>query len=122
MGLVFVLMLPGAVVGSQFRLMNKFFSASGRPILMTISQVGVLAFAIFAYPLSVISGGLIGVAVASSVVYILATVVSMFVFSRSYQSTPTIFDLRHVATDWQWAVEQLSQLIPPRFRKVYSGK
>lgn len=80
---VVALLLPGTVAAAVFRVTNSFFLSTGRPeTTAKIALIGGLV-AILAYPIGVRVGGVIGAAVASTVVYALQAVAALWIVGET---------------------------------------
>ena len=111
---VLALLLPGIVFGSAFRILNKFFGATGKPWLITLSQLTALAFALVAYWVMIQSFGIFGAAISSTVVYSIATIAALRLFGKNYDGSVTdLLSGFSPARDVAWVISQFKRSVRP---------
>jgi O-antigen/teichoic acid export membrane protein len=109
---ILMILLPGTIVGSAFRILNRFFVATGSPWLMSLSETSAMTFALILYWPLIQLFGLMGAASASTVVYIIGTIASLYLLRKHYNaSTTDLLSRGSTVEDLKWAYFQLRRSV-----------
>ena len=94
-------LIPGTVAFISFKVVTKYFGASGSPGLVSLAQAIGFLFAIVAYGVGVLSFGAFGAAVACSLTYAFTSAVGL-VLIRRYRPTSKVGYFRVGKQDFTW--------------------
>ncbi len=103
-----IVLLPGTILGGAFRTINRFFGATGNLWLMSLGELVALVFAVMFYWPLIQLFGLMGAAVASTLVYGFGAIASLHLLGKHYDgSTRVLLKDFSLLRDVKWVISQL---------------
>ena len=119
--ILILLLLPGAIFFSSFKILGSFFVGSGMPEKSSYCQFIALIGSVISYPILVPLFGGYGAAMASSAVYFLMYLLIVRLFYKHVApERPELFDFRK--SDVRWILSHVSNVANSLKRKLIGKK